>query len=139
MKLLISITLGVFIIFMAGCASSAKDIPTQYVSPLIYDNYDCQQIGAELSRLTGKVNESAGKVEKRASDDSGTMALGLVIFWPALFFIDGDGAEAQEYGRLKGEYDALEKASIKKSCGHEFKELVIPEREVSETPVDVPL
>ena len=124
---------------MTGCASSAKDVPTQYVSPLIYENYDCQQIGDELSRLTRKVNESAGKVEERASDDSGTMALSLVLFWPALFFIDGDGPEAQEYGRLKGEYDALEKTSIKKSCGHEFKELVIPKKEVSETPDDIPL
>jgi hypothetical protein len=67
------------------------------------------------------------------------MALGLVLFWPALFFIGGDGPEAQEYGRLKGEYDALEKASIQEECGYEFKELVIPERVASETPADIPL
>jgi len=103
MKILIPMLISVFITFMTEGASSAKDVPTQYVSPLIYDNCDCQQIGVELSRLTGKVNESAGQVEERASDDSGTMALGLILFWPALSFIDGDGPEAQEYGLLKGE------------------------------------
>jgi hypothetical protein len=80
----------------------------------MYDSYDCQQVGGELSRLTRKVTESAGAVEENASSDSTTMAIGLILFWPSLFFLDGDGAEAQEYGRLKGEYEALEIASIQK-------------------------
>ena len=121
-------------ISMTGCASSAKDIPTQYVSPLIYDDYDCQQIGTELSRLTRKVSESASKVNERASGDSGTMAIGLILFWPSLFFLDGDGPEAQEYARLKGEYEALEVASIEKKCGHEFKTIALPEKKVTEKP-----
>ena len=46
------------------------------------------------------------------------MAIGLIIFWPALFFLEGgDGASAAEYSRLKGEFEALEQASIQKSCG----------------------
>ncbi|MGH9425353.1 MAG: hypothetical protein ACRD2L_03485 [Terriglobia bacterium] len=57
------------------------------------------------------------------------MAVGLILFWPTLFFIDGTGPEAQEYGRLKGEYEALEKVSIQKECGYEFKELAPPEPE----------
>ena len=130
--------MSILITFMTGCATPAKDIPTSYVSPIIYDNYDCEQISSEASRLTRKVNESAAQVEERASDDSGTMALGLILFWPSLFFIDGDGFDAQEYARLKGEYDALEVASIQKKCGHEFKEIALPEKKVTETPV-VPL
>jgi hypothetical protein len=139
MKNLVLIVISLFMTSMTGCASSAKDVQAQYISPSIYDNYNCQQIGVEMSRLTSEISESAIKVDEQASEDSGTMALGLVIFWPALFFIDGDGPEAQEYGRLKGEYDALEKASIQKECGYEFKELVIPERVASETPADIPL
>ena len=121
-------------VFVTGCASPAKDIRTQYVSPLVYENYDCQQIGAELSRLTRRVSETGARVDDRASGDSGTMAIGLILFWPSLFFLDNDGPEAQEYGRLKGEYETLEVVSIQKKCGYEFKEVVIPEKKVSKTP-----
>ena len=130
--------ISILITFIAGCATEAKDIPTSYVSPLVYDNYDCEQISSEASRLTRKVSESASKVDERSSDDSCTMALGLILFWPSLFFIDGDGPEAQEYARLKGEYEALEVASIQKKCGHEFKTIALPEKKVTETQ-EVPL
>ncbi len=35
---------------------------------------------------------------------------------PALFFIDGDTPQAQEYASLKGQFDALEQAAIQKDC-----------------------
>ena len=45
------------------------------------------------------------------------MGVGLVLFWPTLFFLEGgDGAEAAEYARLKGERDALEQAYTQKKC-----------------------
>jgi hypothetical protein len=66
------------------------------------------------------------------------MALGLILFWPSLFFLDGDGPEAQEYARLKGEYEALEVASIQEKYGYEFAAIALPEKKMSETQ-DVPL
>ncbi len=132
------VALVLTISFLTGCATPAKDISTSYVSPLVYDNYDCEQVSSEASRLTRKVSESAIKVDQKADSDSGTMAIGLILFWPSLFFIDGDGPEAQEYARLKGEYEALEVASIQKKCGHEFKTIALPERkktEVEESPL----
>ena len=47
--------------------------------------------------------------------DAVALGVGLVIFWPALFFMIG-GDKSQELGRLKGEYDALEQAAILKKC-----------------------
>ena len=47
--------------------------------------------------------------------------VGVVLFWPALFFIAGDGPKAAELGRLKGEMDAIESAAIQKKCGIQFK------------------
>jgi len=40
----------------------------------------------------------------------------VVIFWPAAFFVKGDGQNAAELARLKGEFEALEKVSIEKNC-----------------------
>ena len=46
------------------------------------------------------------------------MGVGLILFWPALFALEGgDGPDAEEYRRLKGEVDALQTVSVKKKCG----------------------
>jgi hypothetical protein len=46
---------------------------------------------------------------------------GVIVFWPALFFIGGDKQNAAELARLKGEMDAVEQASIRKKCGIQFQ------------------
>lgn len=47
---------------------------------------------------------------------------GIIIFWPAAFFVKDDGQTAAELGRLKGEFEALEKVSIEKSCSHRLQQ-----------------
>ena len=45
------------------------------------------------------------------------MGIGLILLWPVLFGLEGgDGAEATEYARVKGERDALNHAALQKSC-----------------------
>ena len=105
--------IGAFALF--GCATQPKDLPTTYVSPLQYQSYSCDQLALEMNRVSGKVNELRGDLKEEADNDAAQMAIGLVIFWPALFFLEGgDGADAQEFSRLKGEFEALEQMSIQK-------------------------
>lgn len=101
---------------VSACASSKEDIPTQYVSPLQYNSYKCSQIEMEMESVSRRVSELSGEVDRRSSNDSVKMGVGLILLWPTLFFLDGDGPQATEYGRLKGEFEALEKASIQKNC-----------------------
>lgn len=100
---------------LTGCAKSSKNIQAAYVSPLQYQDYSCKQIGMEISRVSRKVSEISGQQDKQASNDAVAMGVGLVIFWPALFFLIGDDKK-EEIARLKGEYDALEQAAIQKNC-----------------------
>jgi hypothetical protein len=102
------------------------------VSPLTYEDYNCKQVGGELERVSRRVGELASEVDSRASNDTVKMTVGIILLWPTLFFIHGNGPEAQEYGRLKGEYEALEKVSIQKECGYEFKKLTPLESEKPE-------
>ena len=32
---------------LGGCATASKDIATSYVSPMQYNQYDCEQLAAE--------------------------------------------------------------------------------------------
>lgn len=77
----------------------------------------------EVDRVERQVNDLYYRLDKKAGDDAVQMGIGLVLFWPALFFLEGgDGPEAAEYSRLKGEMQALEKVAIKKKCGIDFPE-----------------
>ena len=111
--LIISITI-------VSCASSASEISAAYVSPTKYMNYDCSQINMEKSEVERRVNELYYKVEKRAKNDRAAMGVGMVLFWPSLFFLKGDSPEAAEYAQMKGEYDALRSISVQKKCGTGF-------------------
>jgi hypothetical protein len=113
MKKFITFTLSVFL--LTACADSSDKIKASYVSPLQYSDYSCSQIRAEIGRVGRKMSEAAGVQDKTASNDSAAMGVGLVLFWPALFFIDNTDNRV-EVARLKGEFDALEQAAIQKNC-----------------------
>jgi outer membrane murein-binding lipoprotein Lpp len=102
---------------LAACASSSGDISPAYVSPMAYDNHTCDQLSAELQRISARVHQVSGDVDSRATNDKIAMGVGLVVFWPALFFLKGNGPETAELGRLKGEYDAVEEQGVQKHCG----------------------
>ena len=69
----------------------------------------------EMQRVGRRVNEVAGVQDAEATKDSVAMGIGLIVFWPALFFMIGKDQE-QELSRLKGEFEALEQAAIQKDC-----------------------
>ncbi len=111
-----------FFVLMAlvGCARSSEKVPSAYISPLIYQDYNCKQIAAEMHRVTRRVYDTGAAVDDAAGADAMKMGVGLLLLWPTLFFVDGDGPEAAEYARLKGEFEALEMVSIQKECGLRF-------------------
>jgi len=105
-----------------ACASYSEKIPATYVSPVIYENLSCRQIAEEASRVSRRAAEVAGVQDSQATRDSVVTGVAIVVFWPAAFFVGGDRGSAAELGRLKGEMDALEQASVKKNCGIQFRQ-----------------
>jgi len=99
-----------------GCATASKDVATSYVSPLQYQSYDCDQIGSEMGRVQVRVKELGGRLDEANTNDKALVGVGLVLFWPALFFVGGTKQQEAEFGRLKGEYDALQQAAVAKKC-----------------------
>lgn len=101
---------------VAACASSPDSISASYVSPLTYQSYDCGQLRQELIRVGSRVSEVTGQQQSAATRDKWAMGVGLVLFWPALFFLAGSDKK-EELGRLKGEYEALQISGTEKRCG----------------------
>lgn len=101
---------------VSACASNPDKISAAYVSPMVYQHYNCNQIGNEIIRISNRVSEVTGQQRSEATKDAWAMGIGLVVFWPALFFLAGGSDKKDELARLKGEYDALQVVANEKEC-----------------------
>ena len=109
------------IIFLNGCSTKPSNLSTAYVSPMKYNRYDCEQVAMETNSVERKVTGLYSSLDSKATKDAWKMGVGLVLFWPALLFLDGgDGPQAVEYSQLKGDLNALKDVSIAKKCGIDF-------------------
>jgi hypothetical protein len=102
---------------VSGCAQRPEEITASYVSPIPYEGLSCEQLFQEGERVSSRAAELTGTQQQKAQNDAVAMGVGLVLFWPALFFVKGDRETANQLSRLKGEMEAIEQASIRKSCG----------------------
>lgn len=109
------------VISLSACATKPESVKATYVSPLTYEPYTCEQLAAEAQRVSARASEVTGVQQKKASGDAVAMGIGMIVFWPALFFIKGNGTDTTELARLKGEMETIEKVSIQKDCGLQFQ------------------
>lgn len=102
---------------IGGCASKSTKIPITYVSPNEYASLSCVTLENEMRDISQQVAAITGQVDKEASADAWQMGVGLVLFWPALFFLEGgDGALQSNYALLKGKYEAASTQYKRKGC-----------------------
>jgi hypothetical protein len=100
-----------------GCASNPDKIGATYVSPLKYKDYDCDQLALEMDNVSHRTTTLYHQLKKERNADNWQTGVGIVLFWPALFFLEGgDGPEAAEYAQLKGEFTALQDVSVQQKC-----------------------
>jgi len=100
-----------------ACASNPDKISAAYVSPLKYKDYDCDQVAMEMDNVSHRTSTLYQQLKKERNADNWQTGIGLVLFWPALFFLEGgDGPEAVEYAQLKGDYTALQETSVQQKC-----------------------
>jgi hypothetical protein len=96
------IALAIAAAALGACTPPASgDIPASYVSPVIYQNYTCQQL--EQEALT---------VSTRAMQASIAQDNALLL---------GSGNTAIELASLKGQLVAIEQANNQKNCGIQFE------------------
>jgi len=72
--------------------------------------------------VTTQVGLATGNQNQKANGDAVAFTVGMVVFWPALFLMHGDGADAAQVANLKGQMQALEVASTQKGCGIVFQQ-----------------
>ena len=103
-------------VVVSGCATAPGNISAAYVSPNQYATYSCDALNAEAGRLRAKVSEVTGIQQQKATSDTVSMTVGMLLFWPALFFLASGKDRSAELAQLKGEVQALDQAWNMKSC-----------------------
>jgi hypothetical protein len=114
--LVVAIAVGV-----GACAKTSDKIAASYVSPYQYDSYTCPQVADEARRVSARAAQVAGVQDEKATKDTVATTVGVIVFWPALFFIGGNDQQTAELARLRGELEALEQVSNRKRCGLQFQ------------------
>ena len=113
-KLAVSLAIA---IGLSGCASAPEDIQPIYVSPSEYASFSCEAMETEMRDISKRVGVLTGQLDEEATADAWQMGVGMLVFWPALLFLEGgDGAQAHEYATLRGKYDAVTEAHGRKGC-----------------------
>ena len=111
------VVLAVSTFFVTGCASKPSALGADLVSSSMYSNWDCDQINAEMRRLTQEVSNLEGKQNEIYKKDQLYGWAGALFLWPALLFIDGDGQVASDLKLSKGTFKTMEQLQIEKKCG----------------------
>lgn len=100
-----------------GCATQPDKIGAQSVPHHQFRDLDCAEVIREIRRVDNRGEDLYKVLYEEASTDEGQVAVGLILFWPALLLLEGgDGAEAAEYGRLQGEHRELMAEATRKNC-----------------------
>jgi len=103
-------------IFISGCAKKAEDIKPSYVPTMEYSNKTCNQLRNEVIEINREMRVIAGVQDDTAKKDQVAMGVGLVLFWPALFFLANGDDNQRKIAELKGRYEAVKIVSKKKRC-----------------------
>ncbi|MFL6706660.1 MAG: hypothetical protein ACJ8HI_00470 [Massilia sp.] len=101
---------------LSACATASKDVPITYTSPIQYQAYDCNQLAAESQRIQARVVQLGGRLDTAASNDKAIAGVGVILFWPALFALGGTKQQEADYGRLRGEYEAVQQSAVLRKC-----------------------
>ena len=101
---------------VAACAQHAHEVAPQYVSTHDYDDYTCAEMEDELVDVTAHARMLGAQIDNQADRDTAMVAVSVVAFWPAMFFVEGDTYATAEYARLRGEADALDRAMHAADC-----------------------
>lgn len=109
--------LCIAVALLYGCATQPHNVGAQYVSAGRYDSYDCPRLYREAEELSARIASVSAILKSKADQDAGLVAVGVLLFWPALLFLPATGGKVEEaeLGRIKGEAEAVAK-SIRERC-----------------------
>lgn len=99
---------------VSGCGGgSANPIATREVGDR---DLDCDEIEAEVVDLDARSRRLLGEKSGKTGKNVAVGVVGLILFWPALFFLDLSDAEKEEAQAMQDRMRHLQRIANKKDC-----------------------
>jgi hypothetical protein len=107
----------IFIVLLSACMNMptpTSQITGSHNSGIRYDGYGCTRLSTEMDSLSRRETQLSVAQEQRIKTSQ------MQAFW--FGYGQGDGLEASELANVRGEIEALRRASDAKRCGLKFPE-----------------
>jgi len=125
--------LGLLLVLQASACSVATSpdrIGPTYVAPDNFQEFDCPALARKLALLGYRIEDLYSRLQLRHSRDQWQLAFSWFYGFTGAF-VDGDGAEAEQFRQLQGNFEAARIQAVRKDCGFEAptrREIVIRAR-----------
>lgn len=113
-KRVVCVVLTFGILLMSGCAGR-QAYPVQISQNGDY-NKSCDNLRRDLTDLQYQVRQKSGQTSSGDSKDTVLLATGVLLFWPALFFMDLSNADRVELEAMQSRYNHLTNIYNSKNC-----------------------
>lgn len=115
-KAIAAATAAAFLVTTTGCATKGSEVTASYIPASVYEGASCRQLALDMVDVQTQAATLSGQLDTAAGKDAALVAVGAILFWPALFFVGGDKTKEAELARLKGCHDAMTKVYRAKGC-----------------------
>lgn len=104
------------LLLATGCATRSADVRPVAADASMFETWSCEAIDDERDRVQQRAADVAYAVDARVGNNVIALSVAVTVFWPALIAMRPDGPEAEELGRLRGRFDALQAAAERRGC-----------------------
>jgi|TARA_B110000438_G_C15802512_1_gene645797 hypothetical protein len=108
-----------FLLILLTACSTAKrssEVGASYIAANNFEGKSCQQIFLLAEELKQKTPMLERRVDETRRQDKIKEQVGLWLFWPTYFFMEGNAQEQTELAIARGNINALRTAALANGC-----------------------
>ena len=103
---------------MTACsdAQKASEVVPASISTTSFSDLSCNQLRSEVRLLEPSIPKLEAAVDKDYKRDKTLEAVTWILFWPAVFAMDGNDGEVGDLSTARGKLKAVEEQMRLKGC-----------------------
>ena len=101
---------------LSACATAPQNIAPTNMSAQPFMGRSCASLASEYNAASSRLQAASQAQEAKANSDAAMTAVSLILFWPAMFAVQGDNGNEVTIAEAKGRLMAIEEAMMRKGC-----------------------
>ena len=101
---------------LSACSTAPDKVHAAYVPASVYQDYTCDELASQAREINTKSIQAHHTLDQAHKNDGVAVAVGALVFWPALLFLATSNEDPTAYASLKGNAIAVQESQIAKKC-----------------------